>query len=202
MFPNSDCTNQDGTDILSQKRTSKCSGCKVPANDYKFGPVGPYCEAPDLSKQVNVKKKSLLSDMKTVPEHIVMDHDVEKLSVDEIDSDDDAEQEIIELQERLQNLQIRENSIRKRSIIENLRKQIEMKERELAELEGQSLSSRPDYIAATILTGNEGASMTSKDLRRRFPKYGCQNGAKFNILKFCLYSTFIHSYSTFASIQH
>ena len=32
--------------------------------------------------------------------------------------------------------------------------------------------------------------------------YGCRNGAKFNILKFCSYSTFIHSYSTFVSIQH
>ena len=69
-----------------------------------------------------------------------MDHDVEKLSVDEVDGDDDdVEQEIIELQEHLQNLQIRENSIRKRSIIENLREQIQMKERERAELEEQSL---------------------------------------------------------------
>ena len=32
--------------------------------------------------------------------------------------------------------------------------------------------------------------------------YGCRNGAKFNILKFYSYSTFIHSYSTFVSIQH
>ena len=32
--------------------------------------------------------------------------------------------------------------------------------------------------------------------------YGCRNGAKFNILNFCSYSTFIHSYSTFVSIQH
>ena len=31
--------------------------------------------------------------------------------------------------------------------------------------------------------------------------YGCRNGAKFNILKFYSYSTFIHSYSTFVSIQ-
>ena len=31
---------------------------------------------------------------------------------------------------------------------------------------------------------------------------GCRNGAKFNILKFYSYSTFIHSYSTFVSIQH
>ena len=34
------------------------------------------------------------------------------------------------------------------------------------------------------------------------PLYGCRNGAKFNILKFFSYSTFIHSYSTFVSIQH
>ena len=131
MFPNSDC--KDRADILSQKRMSKCSGCKLPANDHKFGPVGPYCEGPDLSKQVDVRKKSLLSHMKTVPEHSGMDEDVEKSSVDVVDGDDDVEQEIIELQDRLQNLQIRENSIRKRSIIENLRKQIQMKERELAE---------------------------------------------------------------------
>ena len=32
--------------------------------------------------------------------------------------------------------------------------------------------------------------------------YDCRNGAKFNILKFYSYSTFIHSYSTFVSIQH
>ena len=162
MFPNSDCTNKDGADILSHKRTSTCSGCKLPANDHTFGPVGPYCEGPDLSKQVDVKKKSLLSDMKTFPEHIVMDHDVEKSSVDEVVGDDDVEQEIIELQECLQNLQIRENSIRKRSITKNLHKQIQMKERELVELEGQSHSSHPDYIPTTLLTQNEAASLTSK----------------------------------------
>ena len=168
MFPNSDCKDKDGADILSQKRMSKCSGCKLPASDHKFGPVGPYCDGPDLSKQVDVRKKSLLSHMKTVPEHLVMDEDVEKSSVDVVDGDDDVEQEIIELQDRLQNLQIRENSIRKRSIIENLRKQIQMKERELAELDEQSHSSRPDDIPAAMLTRNEAASMTSKDLRRRF----------------------------------
>ena len=174
MFPNSDCKDKDGADILSQKRMSKCSGCKLPANDHKFGPVGPYCEGPDLSKQVDVRKKSLLSHMKTVPEHLVMDEDVEKSNVDVVDGDDDVEQEIIELQDRLQNLQIRENSIRKRSIIENLRKQIQMKERELAELEEQSQSSRPDDIPAAMLTRNEAASMTSKGLRRRFPKSSVQ----------------------------
>ena len=78
-----------------QKRMSKCSSCKLPANDHKFGPVGPYCEGPDLSKQVDVRKKSLLSHMKTVPEHLVMDEDVEKSSVDVVDGDDDVEQEII-----------------------------------------------------------------------------------------------------------
>ena len=31
-------------------------------------------------------------------------------------------------------------------------------------------------------------------------KYGCRNGAKFNILKFYSYSTFIHSYSTFVFV--
>ena len=30
--------------------------------------------------------------------------------------------------------------------------------------------------------------------------YGCRNGAKFNILKFYSYSTFIHSYSTFVFV--
>ena len=68
----------------------------------EFGPVGPYCEGPDLSKQVDVRKKSLLSHMKTVPEHLVMDEDAEKSSVDVVDGDDDAEQEIIEIQDRLQ----------------------------------------------------------------------------------------------------
>ena len=73
----------------------KCSGCKLPANDHKFGPVGSYCEAPDLSKQVDDKKKSLLSHMKTVPEHIVMDHDIEKSGVDWVDGDDDVERKLL-----------------------------------------------------------------------------------------------------------
>ena len=49
-----------------------------------------------------------------------------------------------------------------------------MKERELAELEEQSRLSRPDDIPAAMLTRNEAASMTSKDLRRRFPKSSVQ----------------------------
>ena len=32
--------------------------------------------------------------------------------------------------------------------------------------------------------------------------YGCQSGAKFNILKFDSYSTFIHSYSTLLFVQN
>ena len=42
----------------------------------------------------------------------------------------------------------------------------------------------------------------SRPSRIRQPQYGCRNGAKFNILKFYSYLTFIDSYLTFVSIQH
>ena len=35
---------------------------------------------------------------------------------------------------------------------------------------------------------------------RGYMRYDCRNGAKFNILKFYSYSTFIHSYSTFVFV--
>ena len=54
----------------------------------------------------------------------------------------------------------------------------------------------PPRTAASFYSAN----MCSRTITGTY--YGCRNGAKFNILKFYSYSTFIHSYSTFVSIQH
>ena len=189
----------DAMALEESKRISKCSGCKIPSTEHDFGKVGPYCEGPAKDESLmlqacaspkmrflgrdrrqcdpDVKLRPQPSVSVALPEENSCSQATLSLSAecrhrpsyeDNADSDDE---EILLLQQRFQDLSIREKNMRKQSIIQNLRLQTEAKEAEPNELHSieREQSAILNSNQGGVVEGVSGAqALTSKELKKMF----------------------------------
>ena len=165
-----------------KKRAPKCSGCGWKHSDHSFGQVGPYCAGPEKEQHDNLIDDDLPM-IKTQVEPAVkfrpreQGETNEKKMSDQLENSGDSDDEdhiIALLQERLQNLSIHEEKIRKQRIIEELRYKITVKEQNLEELERSKIpvdSQRRSVLFAPGFGGISGAqALTNKELKKLIPE--------------------------------
>ena len=112
---------------MAEKRVRKCAGCKTPHDLHDLGAVSPYC----LGRQEDQILPEGQEDESSAVQPGVQDgrENVMTLegayaaenSVDDNDSDD---AEVLDLQRRLEQLNIQEQNLKKRKILSDLRRQI------------------------------------------------------------------------------
>ena len=131
-----ECTdgNAESGGIRSSRRTPKRPSCKVPFDGHG---LGPHCEGPDFS---DVKLRQNVHGFGAVGTGGLLNqsgglNDVDDHSTHPIDESDNEDLKVLELQRRLQSLDLHEADVRKRCHIAKLRRQIAEKERATEQLE-------------------------------------------------------------------
>ena len=119
---------------MAEKRVRKCAGCKMPHDLHDFGAVSPYC----LGRQEDQILPERQEDESSAVQPGVQDGRKNVMTLEGayaaenfVDDNDSDDAEVLDLQRRLEQLNIQEQNLKKRKIISDLRHQVKEKQEQL-----------------------------------------------------------------------
>ena len=121
-------SNSEG-DGLPSKRIPKCSGSHHSAADHDFGPAGPYCSGPAKLLPCNTDISGARPRTTTSKTRDKVRIDIRPTSNDsDVELDESEDLKVLQLQEQLQKVQIRENNVSRQAVVADLKRQLPEKE--------------------------------------------------------------------------
>ena len=134
---------------MAEKRVRKCAGCKTPHDLHDFGAVSPYC----LGRQEDQILPEGQEDESSAVQPGVQDGRKNVMTLEGayaaenfVDDNDSDDAEVLDLQRRLEQLNIQEQNLKKRKIISDLRRQVKEKQEQLLRFE-ESLASGSNFVS-------------------------------------------------------
>ena len=127
----------------------KCARCKTPHDLHDFGAVSPYClglQEDQILPEGQEDESSAVQPGVQDGRKNVMALEGAYAAENFVDDNDSDDAEVLDLQRRLEQLNIQEQNLKKRKIISDLRHQVKEKQEQLLHFE-ESLASGSNFVS-------------------------------------------------------